>query len=186
MLSTKKSLRISSIRRAASKIPGVPGNLLINGQWFSSREWRNILIGAGMDPLTPVMAFQGATIVYQTLSITQAELDAVDATTGKVAGEVKVKLNGRDVTFKKVGDNNVNMEMDFTSISVAEGTLASLAFQGKLAKSGTTRPVATPAPVPDAPPVDAPVTTPAPGATEQVVHEDLVQTPVVTAPVTPP
>ena len=117
MLTTKnKSIRISTIRRAASKLAGVPGNLLINGQWFSSREWRNCLIGNGLNPDIPVMAFNGGTIRYKELEITQAMLDAGN-------GEVKHTVNGREVTYKKPGVNNIELDIDFATVNVTDAAI---------------------------------------------------------------
>lgn len=115
----KKRLRIATIRSAGSK-NGLPGNLLINStpdkpNWFSRREWRNQLIGAGLSPDIILPAFVGATINYEVLTVTQADIDAG-------GGVYKHTVGGREIEYKKPGVHNINLEIDFSTVNVTEST----------------------------------------------------------------
>lgn len=142
----KKQLTVTSIRRTAGAIGDGgqrrPGNLLINGLWFSSRELRNCLIGAGLEANIPVLALKGAKITYKEITITPEDLVANP-------DGVKMQIQGRDVVFKKPGTNQVEMDIDFTSVNVTENliNLAKLStmYQGYSRAPQTTQaPAATP------------------------------------------
>lgn len=119
---TKKSLRINTIRTAAPRAgSNLPGNLLINStpespKWFSRREWRNYLIGAGLSADIPVMSFMGCNLTYDELVVTQEALDAN-------GGSYKHVINGREIEYKKPGTNNINLAIDFSSVNVTESTI---------------------------------------------------------------
>lgn len=139
-----KQLKVTSIRRTAGTIgeggQRRPGNLLINGLWFSSRELRNVLIGAGLEPDMPVLALKGATITYKEITITPEDL--VTNPEG-----LKMMIQGREVTFKKPGVNQVEMDVDFTSVNVTENliNLAKLSSMYKGYRNQAPAPVAAPA-----------------------------------------
>lgn len=118
----KKSLRISSIRQAASSIPGAPGNLLINTQgeakpenWFSSREWRNFMSGAGLNPDLPVVLFRGSTLTYEELTITPDMINMPSTANPEVL-VYRIKLNGREVEYKQPGVHNINLSLDLNTV----------------------------------------------------------------------
>ncbi len=134
-----KKIRIATIRRAASRLAGVPGNLLINGQWFSSREWRNTLIGAGLPPNIPVASFVGTVIMYKELTV-----EATDLTNG----EYKHTVNGREITYKKEGVNNIELDIDFSTLNVTENTLNMAKLTQILPDTRNTVRPAAPAPPP--------------------------------------
>lgn len=112
----KRTLRINEIRRAASKIPGVPGNLIINGEWFSSRELRNALIGMGLSADIPVTFLRGATISFTTLKVTPEDIAASPE-------GVKHTVNGKEITFKKAGDNNIGLTLDLSGLNLTDSDL---------------------------------------------------------------
>lgn len=119
----KTSVRIKTIRQAASSIPGAPGNLLINvsgdakpENWFSSREWRNFLIGSGFNPLIPCVLFVGSTIKFEQLEVTKEDLIQPSVLNPGTLVYIH-KLNGRDVEYKQPGLHNVNLELDLQSMT---------------------------------------------------------------------
>lgn len=118
---TKKKLVIRTIRGSAPR-PGsnIPGDILINStdeklNWFSRREWRNNLVGAGLTGEEPYLAFIGQAITYEEVVVTQADIDA--ATTAGLEG-VEIMLQGRKVTYKKPGVHNVNLTFDFANVDL--------------------------------------------------------------------
>ena len=116
----RKQLVVNTIRRAAGTIgpdgKRMLGNILINGMWFSSRELRNCLIGASLSPQIPVLALKGAKLSYDELTITPEDVEANPE-------GVIVNIQGRPVTFKKAGENHINMDIDFSSLNITENIL---------------------------------------------------------------
>lgn len=117
-----KNLTITAIRRAAPITDPTtkqqrPGNILINGNlWFSSVEWRNNLLGAELPLEMPVTLFIGCRVQYAELTVTKDMLEAG-------GGQHKEIINGREVTYKKEGVNNVEMVIDFSTITVSDSAV---------------------------------------------------------------
>lgn len=127
MKTVQKTVRISNISQAAP-VNGRPGNLIINRQedanknvmahcWFSSREFRNALLGAGFSPLIPVSLFQ-----YATIHFTQLTIEPEDVAGGQVAkftfpGKNREGTGPRVVEYKQAGIHNINMTLDLGSMS---------------------------------------------------------------------
>jgi len=118
----KKPIVVRTIRGSAPR-PGtnIPGDILINStqdkpNWFPRREWRNQLVGAGLTGEEPYLAFIGLKLIYEEVTIDQADIDAAIAA-GKEG--VVMMLQGREVTFKKPGVRNINLEFDWSTINVA-------------------------------------------------------------------
>lgn len=118
----KKSIVVRTIRGSAPR-PGtnIPGDILINStqekpNWFPRREWRNQLVGAGLTGEEPYLAFIGLKVTYEEVTIEQADVDAAVAA-GKEG--VIMMLQGREVTFKRPGVRNINLEFDWSTINIA-------------------------------------------------------------------
>lgn len=121
-MSNIKNVRINTIQRAGVsaaqrlKNPNAVGNILINGEWVSSIEWRNNLLGAGLPTDIALPTFLGSNVTFRVLEITQEMLTAGGGTHIE-------KLNGRDVTFKQPGKYNVEMKIDFSTMTVTDNAL---------------------------------------------------------------
>jgi len=176
---TKKAVRVNSIRQAAGSVPGLPGNLIINQKdevkpenWFSSREWKNSLLGAGINGRTPCYLFKGATLTYERLEIT-----AEDITNG--GGSYKHQFPGKDsngnprvVEYKQPGIHNINLQVDLSSMPIdVQMSLADLALKHQRTTFTATPVVSTtetfddPVPVPETIPTPeetVPITAPVP------------------------
>lgn len=180
----RKSVRINNIRRAAPRQTAsglVPGNLIVNstgaqnsGMWFSSRELRNVLVGAGLNADIPVMSFVGCTWSYDEFEITQAMLDENN-------GEIKLMIAGREVSYKKPGINRVNLDVDFSSVNITEGTINIARLSNMFKRETTATQPARPAVTQPAQqeemveePIEEPVVEEIANANTGVEHEELV------------
>jgi hypothetical protein len=121
-METKKTTVVINNINSAPPMPGstMPGNLLINSEpgkpnWFPRREWRSLLLGAGLTGEEPLLAFIGMTLKFEALTITQADIDAAIA-----VGQdgVKVVVKGREITYKKPGVHNVNLSLDWSNVDL--------------------------------------------------------------------
>lgn len=150
-METKRvKIRINTIRRAADQANGMPGNLLINSKqgepnWFPNREFRNLLIGAGLTGEEPPFGFVGATMTYDRVTVDQKDIDeAIKA--GKEG--VEVLAQGRTITYKKPGVHNINLELDWSTVNITDSTLAlaklSKLYTRRTAANTPTRPMITP------------------------------------------
>lgn len=185
-----KAVRIATIERAAGSKPGLPGNLIINRprtgdvlpqNWFSTREFRNGLLGQGLNPNLPVFFFIGTTINYEELTVTQEDLTAG-------GGVYKHQFPGKDaltgeprmVEYKKPGVHNIGMRLDIQSLNIEKAmALADLSMK----YANTQRATLTTAPTVEAiveeviEPVvtteDIPHTEIPAGGIPPVVHEEL-------------
>lgn len=101
-----------------------PGNIIVNDDglpndtskrlWFSSVEWRNLILGAEILPVeTPIGSFVGARISYDVLEITPKMLE-------DNGGEYKITIRGREVIFKKPGISLQNLDIDWNTVNVDE------------------------------------------------------------------
>lgn len=124
MNTIKKNLTIASIRGTAPR-PGttIPGNLIINGDWFSRAEFRNLLIGAGLSPDLPYFSFVGVKGSYEQLTITQEMINEGIKTGEVVKGRDGIdrkgyihEAQGRKVAYSKPGVANINLSLDFSSL----------------------------------------------------------------------
>lgn len=126
MILKKKVTLIKSIRSTGGT-NGLPGNYLINPvydanqkptneSWFSSREIRNSLLGNGLNPRIPCLWLVGCTLVGETLTIEQKDLDEAKAQ-GKDAFEYQPRNRKEPIKYKQVGTHNINMELDMTNLS---------------------------------------------------------------------
>lgn len=107
-----KKTVIRSIKRSAGR-NGLPGNFIVNGNlWINSREIRNSLIGAGLPADVSPIALVGATLTFDEITIEPTDVANNES--------VKHTINGREVTFKKVGVNNVAAEIDYATLNVDE------------------------------------------------------------------
>lgn len=129
-----KRITVRTCEQAAPnpKRPDLPGNWRINDMWFSAVEMRNNFIAAKLNPDISPSVLIGCTINYNELEITQAMLDAG-------GGEHKEIINGREVSYKMVGINNIGAKIDWSTVTVTENHINLAELSQKLGGFGARR-----------------------------------------------
>lgn len=145
MSKVAKTLVISSIQRGAPrKDTGLPGNMIINNdKWFSGVEYRNQILGAEFPLDIPSTVFLRSTWRYTELTVTEEMLNEGN-------GVHKETINGREVSFKKVGISNIELRIDWSTINFTDSDVNATRIKALLPSvrttnrpAGVTRPAST-------------------------------------------
>lgn len=121
----KKVTRITNIQ-LTGRTGGIQGNFIINRKtdaagavlpdcWFSSREVRNSLLGAGLSSTLPCVWLVGCSLAHEVLTIEQSDIDAAKAA-GKAGFEYKLAGRQEPVVYKQAGVHNINATLDMGSM----------------------------------------------------------------------